>query len=58
VFTQANGENRKYLALAFGAALVAAIATKLGEWGVERLRKAVKDPSTTPPETKTPPTPF
>jgi len=44
VIAQANGENRRYLALAFGAAAVAAVGTKLGEWAVERLRRTIGDP--------------
>lgn len=41
---QANGENRRYIALAFATAVAAAMGTKLGEWAVERARKAAKDP--------------
>jgi hypothetical protein len=50
----ANGENRKELALAFGAALCVALGTKLGEWAVERVRVAAKDPAH-PPAPKDPP---
>ena len=48
---QANGENRKYIALAFVAAFVAALGTKLGEWAIERIKKAIHDPPP-PPEEK------
>jgi hypothetical protein len=48
---EANGETRKYLGLAFGAALVGALGAELGKWAIERLRKAAKDP--TPPPAST-----
>src|SRR4051812_37395760 len=42
MIVQANGENRKRLALGFAAALVAAVGTKLGEWVVEGMRGQVR----------------
>ena len=52
----ANGENRRYLALAFGCALATAVGTKVGEWTVERVRKLAKDPAApVPPSPATPP---
>jgi len=47
----ANGENRRYLALAFGGALLAAVGTKLGEWGIEEIRKFTKRPAETTEKT-------
>lgn len=40
----ANGENRRYLAIVAAAAVVTAVATKIGEWAIEEVRKAVKRP--------------
>lgn len=49
----ANGESRRALALAFGCALLAALGTELGKWGIERVRSLTSgrdDPPRTPQE--------
>lgn len=47
----ANGENRRYLAITAAAAIVTAVATKLGEWAIEEVRKAAKRPGESPKNT-------
>jgi hypothetical protein len=49
----ANGENRKFIAIWFGTALLAAIGTKIGEWIVAEARhKYGKAPEHPPPADK------
>lgn len=46
MLTEANGETRKHLALAFATAIAVAAGTKLAEWAVERVRERYsKSPS-------------
>jgi hypothetical protein len=37
-----TGDVRKQLAIAFGAAFLAAVGTELGKWGIELARRALK----------------
>jgi hypothetical protein len=50
---EANGENRKAVAMAFATAIAVGVGTKLAEWAVERVRACAKDPK--PPEAKAEP---
>ena len=36
---QANGENRKWIAMTLGAALLTTAATELVKWGIEEAKK-------------------
>lgn len=43
--SNANGQNRERAAWILAGALLTAVATKLGEWAVEEVRRRVKDKS-------------
>jgi hypothetical protein len=42
-----SDEDKRYYVMCFGAALVAAVGTKIGEWCVYRIRSWAKDDEVT-----------